>query len=226
MPVGNPFGDLFAKSPIRPIQQHMAVAHEAANKLLPFLQAVVAGEWEQAKAVRAEILELEKEGDRMKKNIRLSLPRSLFLPVPRSDLLELLTMQDKIPNAVEDVTGLMLRRRMRFPKPMRASLLEYGAACVAASAQAQRAIEELDELLEVGFSGREVEIVEGMIKELDRIEAIADERAEVFYGWLYQIEKDLPPIDAMFMYRAIELLGSIADSAERVGHRLQILIAR
>jgi predicted phosphate transport protein (TIGR00153 family) len=226
MPVGNPFSDLFAKSPIRPIQRHMAVAHEAAEKLLPFLQAAVAGDWNAARSLRGEIVALEQEGDRMKKNIRLSLPRSLFLPVPRSDLLDLLTMQDKIPNAVEDVTGLMLRRRMRFPKPMRASLLEYGAACVAASAQAQRAIEELDELLEVGFSGREVEIVEGMIKELDRIEGIADDRAEDFYARLYDVEKELPPVDAMFMYRAIELLGSIADAAERVGHRLQILIAR
>ncbi|MEQ9463585.1 MAG: DUF47 family protein [Haliea sp.] len=43
---------------------------------------------------------------------------------------------------------------------------------------------------------------------------------------LFKLERKLYPVDVMFYYKVIELLASLADSAERVGHRLQILIAK
>ena len=42
---------------------------------------------------------------------------------------------------------------------------------------------------------------------------------------LFKIEKTLDPIDAVFMYKVIELLGEIADMAERVGRRLELLLS-
>jgi uncharacterized protein Yka (UPF0111/DUF47 family) len=42
---------------------------------------------------------------------------------------------------------------------------------------------------------------------------------------LFEIEKDLPPVDVMFLYRVIELVGEIADLAERIGHRLELLLS-
>lgn len=38
--------------------------------------------------------------------------------------------------------------------------------------------------------------------------------------------KRTTPIDVMFLYRVIELIGDLADVAQRVGSRLQILLAR
>ena len=43
---------------------------------------------------------------------------------------------------------------------------------------------------------------------------------------LYQLEKDLPPVDVIFLYKIIEWVGDIADRAERVGNRLEQLLAR
>ena len=42
---------------------------------------------------------------------------------------------------------------------------------------------------------------------------------------LYALEKDLPPIDVMFLYRVIEVTGDIGDMAERIGRRLEVMIA-
>ncbi len=39
------------------------------------------------------------------------------------------------------------------------------------------------------------------------------------------IEKSLDPIDAVFLYEVISLTGEIADMAERVGRRLELLLA-
>ena len=84
----------------------------------------------------------------------------------------------------------------------------------------------MDELLEVGFTGREVKRVEAMLKELDKLEGRTDKQAVNLRGRLFKLEADLPPVDVMFYYRVLALLSGIADAAERVGDRLQIVMAK
>ena len=45
-------------------------------------------------------------------------------------------------------------------------------------------------------------------------------------GKVFEMEKDLPPVDVMFIYRVIEWIGDLADLAQRVGSRLEIMLAR
>ena len=135
-------------------------------------------------------------------------------------------MQDRIANCSKDIAGLMLGRKMQIPAPLATALSEYVELAIATSAQAMKAIEELDELLETGFRGREVSLVETMIEELDRLEHSADKLQIDIRGALYVIEKDLPPVDVMFMYQTITLIGELSDKSQKVGSRLQIVIAR
>lgn len=226
MASGNPFGNLFGKSPIKPIQEHMQVADQAAQLLTSFMQAKIDDDWERAQELYQEISEIEQRADKLKRNVRRHLPKSLFLPVPRTDLLELVTIQDQVANYAKDIAGIILGRQMQFPEKLQKGLIEFTQACIATSSQALLAIQELDELLEVGFTGREVKLVESMIKEIDKLEARTDKQAIVLRGKLFKLEANLPPVDVMFYYEVIGLLGSLADSAEQVGDRLQILIAR
>jgi predicted phosphate transport protein (TIGR00153 family) len=94
------------------------------------------------------------------------------------------------------------------------------------STQANKAIHELDELLETGFRGSEVELVEAMIKELDAIERDTDKIEVEVRAALFAIEKELPPVDVMFLYQVIAGIGELGDIAQRVGSRLQLLLAR
>ena len=50
-------------------------------------------------------------------------------------------------------------------------------------------------------------------------------RTNSLRGALFEIEKTLDPIDAIFMYQVIELTGEVADMAERVGRRLELLLS-
>lgn len=43
---------------------------------------------------------------------------------------------------------------------------------------------------------------------------------------LLAIESTLNPVDVMFIYQIFEWVGDIADLAERVGARLEIMLAR
>ncbi len=226
MAVNSPFSRMFGQSPLGPIQEHIRKAHECSEQLLPFIDAAMADDWKEAKRVQTLIAGLEEQADELKKKVRLSLPKSMFLPVPRNDLLDIVTVQDKVANRARDIAGLMLGREMSIPKPLQGAFRRYMERSIETSAQAVKAIHELDELLETGFRGREVDVVEDMIEELDKIEADTDDLQIAIRRALFKMEQDLPPVDVMFLYRIIDWVGDLADRASRVGSRLQLLLAR
>ena len=222
----NPFMNLFGRSPIGPMQRHMAKAYECAAQLVPFVDALMTENWVEAERLQQLISQLEREADQMKKDIRVNLPNSLFLSVPRSDLLELLSVQDKVANRAKDIAGLMLGRKMKIHPDVQPAFRSFVERSVEAAAQALRAMDELSELMETNFAGREVKLVEAMIDELEHIEHDTDEMQIKLRASLYKREAELPPVDVMFTYQIIEWIGDVADRAERVGNRLGIIMAR
>ncbi len=222
----NSIFNMFGPSPIRPLEQHIHKAHNCAKNLHPFFEAVLDGDWDEAKSLHKKICQLEKEADEMKKNLRLNLPSGLFLPVPRTDILELLTYQDKIANKAQDIAGLILARKMTLPTSIQALYMPFLACCVQASKYACKAINELDELLETGFRGNEVEIVKEMIVKLDELEHQADGQLVEIRKAIFALEDKLSPINIMFLYQLVEWTGALADRAQAVGGRLQMLLAR
>jgi len=225
MPLSN-IANLFGRSPIKPIKEHMAKAHEASAGLVPFFAALIQGDLATAEKAQKEISTCENRADDIKRDLRLHLPDSLFMPVSRSDLLELLHAQDEVANTAQDIAGLAIGRKMQVPASLQPLMTTFVESAVATSAQALRAINELDELLESGFAGREVDIAKRMTEELDDLERKSDKLEVEVRAALFAIEKELPPVDVMFLYRIIEWIGDLADRAHSVGNRLQLLLAR
>lgn len=225
MPVNTILG-LFAKSPIKPLQKHVAKVHEAAQQLIPFFDAMWERDWEQAELIQRRISQLEREADTLKREIRLKLPRGLFMPVERTDMLELLTQQDKIANKAKDISGRIVGRQMLIPLELKSAFMVYLSRCIDATAQAAKAIDELDELLETGFKGREMDLVSEMIHQLDLIEDDTDVMQAKLRKQLQAIEESYNPIDVMFLYKILEWVGDLADQAERVGARLELMLSR
>lgn len=225
MPFAN-LSNLFGRSPIKPLQEHMVLAVKAATELVGFFEAVTGNEWERAREIQQQVVEYEHQADDIKKQLRLHLPKSLFLPVPRTDLLELLAMQDRIPNRAKDIAGIIIGRRMSIPGIMKEQMNEFVQTSVSAAEQALNAINGLDELLETGFSGRELAAIEQKIKDLDELEEKADRLEIGVRTSLFALEAQLPPVDVMFLYNIIDWVGDIANRAHDVGGRLQLLLAR
>jgi len=217
---------MFGPSPIRPIEQHMHKAYHCAKQLYPFFEAILQQDWETAASIQKKIIAFEKEADLIKRDLRLHLPTGLFLPVSRTDLLELLSAQDRIANKAEDIAGLIMSRRMTIPKALSELFFPFLLRCLDAAKQACKAINELDELLETGFRGSEVKIVEEMIVTLDKIEHDSDDKLAEIRHRIFELEKDLPAIEVVFLYKLVQWIGDLADHAQTVGGRLQILIAR
>ena len=223
--MGNMLANIFGSSPVQPLEKHVDIAYRCTKELNGFFAAVVANDWDKAGAARDRIQELEHAADDLKKSIRLRLPKSLFMPVPREDLLELLLVQDKMANRTKDVSGLVFGRKMQIPPEIADEFLEFVRRNVDAAKQARKSVRELDELFTSGFRGAEVSLVESLIEELDAIETDTDDRQAALRAALFLVENDLEPVNVMFLYQVIQLTGEIADMAERVGRRLELLLS-
>jgi len=226
MSTGHTFSKLFGQSPFTALQEHMKVVTRCAREVQPLIEALVAGDQTRVTELKESIFELEAEADRIKHELRAHLPKSLFMPVDRRDLLEVLLLQDTIANTAQDIAGLLIERKMTIPDFLREPLIQLTTRCIDTVEHADRVISELDELLAIGFRGREVDVVDAMLKELNEIEDETDELGIALARALFDHEDELKPVSVMMWYQIIEWIGDLADYAEKVGDHLRLMIAK
>ncbi len=222
----NPIAALFGRSPFKPMQQHMAIVAECVAEVQPLFEALMAGDQAGVTQAKDRIFEKEKAADLIKQDIRGHLPKGLFLPVDRRDLLEVLNMQDAMADTAQDIAGLLVTRTMTVPEDMQADLRTLVQRCVETCNQSATVVNELDELVETGFRGPEAERVEQMVAALSRIEHETDLLGMSLVTALFAHEESMSPVSVMFWYRLIHWIGNLADEAERVGNRVLLLVAR
>lgn len=220
------FSRIFGNSPVSSLQKHIACVIACVEQLVPYFEAVFKNDWDEATKIQRKLASLEGEADDTKNNLRMNLPTSLFMPVDRRDILEVLEMQDLIANRAKDISGLTLGRKMSIPAVLADDFMAFLHRCIDAAKQAQIAINELDELVVTGFRGDEATRVKQMITELHIIENETDVIQVKLRASLYALESELPPIDVMFIYKIIEWIGDLADASQSTGNRLQLMLAK
>ena len=226
MSSSNYFSRIFGNSPVSPLQKHIEKVVLCVEELIPYFDAVIKKDWGKAEKIQNNLATLENDADEIKNLLRMQLPSSLFMPMDRRDVLDVLQLQDKIANKAKDIAGLVLGRKMSLPESICNTYIEFLNRCVDATRQTQNAINELDELVAAGFRGNEVTRVKKMIEELHVIEDETDKIQIKLRAELYKIEKNLPPVDVMFIYKIIEWTGDLADNAQSTGNRLQLMLAK
>jgi predicted phosphate transport protein (TIGR00153 family) len=213
MPTTNPLFKLFGQSP-------------CAAEVPGLFEALCAGEEAKIEEIRERIFALENQADEIKNELRSHLPRSFFMPVDRRDLLEILDLQDSIADTAQDIAGTLVLRRPKVLEPIREPLMVLTQRCLDACNQLARIMEELDELLETGFKGRESEMVVNMIDDLNKTETDTDQKAMDLLRELFAHEQEIDPVSLMIWHRLIRWVGDLANYSEKVGNRLRLLLAR
>ncbi len=222
----NYMSGLFGRSPITPLQEHMYRVYTGIRHLAPLIEGMIASDQEKILAAQKEIVDGEHDADEMKKELRTHLPKGLFMPVDRRDVLDVLLRQDIIANQAKDVASLIVGRNMTLPEEMNAPFLEFTNRCIETVKQALHIINKLDELVETGFRGLEVDHVEELLVKLGDVESETDTMQVALRQTLFKLESKLSPVDVIFTYRLIDWVGNVADNAERVGSRLSLMLAR
>ena len=72
MNFSNPISNLFGRSPIRPLQEHMSLVVSCASHLERFFEAVIADQWDKATESFDLVASDENEADDLKKQFRLN----------------------------------------------------------------------------------------------------------------------------------------------------------
>jgi hypothetical protein len=204
----------------------MRVVFSCVCLIPPLFDAVYREDNAQVIEFATQIKELETEADKLKSTFRLNMPKSLFLPVDRKDLLSLIGDQDKIADTTEDIGKTFLFREMVVPEQLKPLLDELLEGTIEIAAAAREMIEQLDELLEVGFAGRELDKVSTMIAGVRRSEHNIDGIMHRIKKKLFSLEKDLDAVSVMFWYQIIDLLGLISDQSENLADRLLLFLSK
>lgn len=215
---------LFGKSPFGPLQSHMRKVYECACQVTPLFEALLAEDQAKIGEISKQISQLEHEADQIKNEIRSNLPKSIFMPVDRRDLLDLLGVQDAIADNAEDLGMLLSMRPTIVPQALRDQLRLLVKTSTAVTAEANRLMDELDELVEASFSGPEAEKV---IKIIDNLGVLEHETDKVQWDLAHRVfamENDLTAGELWMLLKIGNKLGDLANAAENVGKRLNLML--
>ena len=115
---------------------------------------------------------------------------------------------------------------MEIPSQLSSSFKDFVTEAVSAVATASAAIDQLAEVSRLAFGNKASTELDKIISGLDSQEREIDQLEIVVRQQLFDIEKDFPPIDVMFLYDVINKIGELADRAEQLGHRLTLIAVR
>ncbi len=195
--------------------------------LLPALfDAVYRNDQDDLHDIAEQINQSETDADKIKSEYRRHMPKTLLLPVDRKDLLSLIKEQDGIADGVEKVSQILISRDMVVPDAIKEGFDQLLAGTMEIVTQAKVMIEELDELVHVGFSGKEHDRVVEMIKAVRKEEHSIDKILRTVNRTLFTIEKELDPVSVIFWYKIIEEVGNISDRAENMADRLLLFLSK
>ena len=225
MVVVNPLMQLFGQSPFKPLQEHVRIAIQCANEVPVLFKEVKDGNEKEVEACRVSIYQLENQADEIKNELRAHLPKSLFMPVDRRDLLEILDLQDSIADTAQDIAGMMVVRPMSLPDLVYEPLMELTHQCVSVCNHLGAVMEEFDGLLETGFRGAESEKVLIMLDQLNEKETQTDIQAIKVMKLLFENEEEIGSVSTIMWDRVIHWVGDLANYSERAGNRHRLLLA-
>jgi hypothetical protein len=223
MAVKPAISEVISNSPLALLERHAGVCVDCVERLPLYFQEVQSGRWARAEEVREEICRFEGLADELKHDVRSNLPRGLWMSVSRADLLELVRVQDKMANGVKEVSGISLGRQLAFPSPLTEDLNEFVDVVVTVSRSVVKIIGATRELSRSAFGTRQTNAILDFVSQVEAGERRSDDMQAALRARVREHEVDLPPVDAMFLYQLLAAIGEIADNAEKVAHRAQII---
>ncbi|HFB68217.1 MAG TPA: TIGR00153 family protein [Calditrichae bacterium] len=216
--------NLFRKSPFTPLQTHMERVVKCVHRMQDLYDAHFQGDFEQVNKLAEEISELEHLADIAKNEIRNNLPRGLFLPVNRGDLLEILSLQDSIADKAEDVAILMTLKPLPQIEPLKEDMKNFMLKNIEAVEKTHDIIREMDELLESAFGGTEAEKVIRMVEEVAFMEHEADIMQHKILKELFSMEETLSYSSFYLWINILQTMASLANLAEKLANRVRMLL--
>ncbi len=213
-------GKLFGRSPFSQIQQHMDQVNKCIEKMSEVLAAVKEGKFEVVEDLTYEVSKLEHQADQIKDDIRERLLKRFFMPIDRSEVLEILSLQDSLADTAEDICKVLTIRKLPFPDDVRADFDKFVDLNINACGICALIISQLDELIEAGFGGVEAERIRGLAKDAAFAEHQADVVQMSLLKKLYAHDFDFTTGEFHLWMRVTRTLGRLSNISENLADRV------
>ncbi len=217
---------MFAKSPFKPLANHIDKVRDCVDQIKPLFAAQLAEDYDQVQSISEKIVQMEYEADKIKNGIRDHLPQSMFLAVDKRDFAHLLSAQDDIADAIEDLTVILRIRHLANPDALKKPLNDLVDHIVMSAHSACDLIHELENLLEASFGGVEAEKVEKAGLQLATYEWEADKKQFILAQKLFSLGDSISAADLLLWNEVNKKLGAVADKSELIGKTLRIFLAK
>ncbi len=218
--------DLFRKSPFIAINEMMKEVVECTNRIPNLYEAFINGDEEEVKRLAKEISDHEYNTDKIKDSIRQSLPNSIFMPVARGDILQIITSMDAIADRSEDVGVLMTFKRIYVPDEITGKIKGFTKAVLDVVELSKQVVEELEALREASFSGPEAKEVISLLDKVNESEHKTDVMQYDLTKIIIDKSDEMNCASLILWLKIIEATGDIANAAEKMCNRIRLIISQ
>jgi len=215
----------FTFNPFEPLRQLLDKIDGCMGHVEPMLEANFAGDFDVVKDHFREITRAEHEADEIKNEIRMSLKRSMFMPIDRWHFLDIISAADNIADTAEDLAYLMTIRNTRIPEELKEHFIELNSKVLECYQKLTSTVRYFEELVSSGFSGPVAEEVSEGIEVVCHLEWETDKIMYKLSQHIFQLEDKISPVDLFMINDIARKLGGIADVSERLAKQLRRTIS-
>lgn len=217
---------LFAQSPFKPLSEHMQKVAQLLDLIGPLLESFIQKDAEKVKDIAENIMKVEHEADIIKQKIRDSLPKSLFLPVDRKDFMQLLSSQDDLADAVEDLAVVARFKSIDVPECLKDHMKKLSVSVVEIGHEAIKILKEIDLMMETSFAGPEAEKVSMWADKIGNLEWKIDKIQFKYLQKVFEIEEELSKGAFYILIELNRKLGNIANKSEKIAKILKLFLSK
>jgi predicted phosphate transport protein (TIGR00153 family) len=218
--------DALPHSPFKMLKAHFELTLEAVHKMRKMIAVYCEGEFSEAEQLSVEISNLEHEADEVKRHMRTSMPRMFFMPVAKQDLLDLLTHNERIADAAQDVAQILDMRRTEVPEELKPLLKRFVVNVVESVEALGRMMSSFETILESTFARDEVREVVEMSHEVHEHEYKADVAGKELAKAIYALEGRVSPVTITHLMRFSDVIDNVADQAENAALRMALIVSK
>ncbi len=213
-------------SPYKVLQEHFKRVCKAVRKLDKMVKLYLEGNFTEASSVSVEISRLEREADELKRHLRATLPRKIFMPISKEDLLAILASNERIADTCQDVAQILDMRETIIPEGLHPLLERFLGHIIDAVDSLRDMMNHLERLLESTFAKVETNVIITLGHKVHEHEYKADSVNKELSRAIYALEGKESPMALVHLMRFTDVLDSVADNAENAALRMVLVVSK
>jgi len=198
---------VFGRSPFVPLQMHMEKVAECVAKIPEIIEAYHRQDKSEVKSLAKRISRLEHAADLIKHDIRNNLPRGIFMPVDRANLLRILKVQDSIANRAENLAVLLTFKQANSFDGFEAGFNDL-----------------VSKSLETGFGGIQAQTVQELVDKVAHKEYETDVIQRELLRNMLAHEDDISHGDFFLWTSIIRQVARLADRCEELASSVRMTL--